>query len=123
MSVAVTAPAVFRFTAPSNPGVHLQAAEAFGVDVSQVKAESAGEVLSEAIMRFLEKLGGQPRGLVGLGIGRGDIGRLVDGTVPQRRVVQLAPGLAGVGKAVLEGGEEERLRGELEGLLEGAMEW
>ncbi|KAF8420192.1 putative Fe-containing alcohol dehydrogenase [Tirmania nivea] len=123
VSVAVTAPAVFRFTAPSNPERHLQAAEAFGVDVSNVRRENAGEVLSEAIKQFLEKLGGQPRGLKGLGIKAGDIGKLVDGTVPQRRVLVLAPGLAGEGRVVLEGGELERQRGELARLLEEAMEW
>src|SRR6201996_1487919 len=63
VSVAVTAPAVFKFTAPSNPERHLAAAECFGVDVSNVKLENAGEVLSEALAEFLIKLGDQPRGL------------------------------------------------------------
>ncbi|KAL8741109.1 MAG: hypothetical protein Q9190_006246, partial [Brigantiaea leucoxantha] len=67
VSVAVTAPSVFRFTGASNPDRHLQAAEAFGVDVSQVKRESAGEVLAEAVAAFLVRLGGQPRGLKELG--------------------------------------------------------
>lgn len=123
VSVAVTAPAVFKFTAPSNPERHLQAAEVFGVDISSARRESAGEILSEAIKQFLEKLGGQPRGLKGLGIKREDIGKLVDGTVPQRRVLVLAPGLAGEGKVVMQEGEVERQRGELAGLFEEAMEW
>ena len=123
VSVAVTAPAVFRFTAPSNPERHLQAAEVLGMDVRSVKRDSAGEVLEEAIKRFLEKLGGQPRGLKGLGIKRGDIDKLVDGAVPQRRVLVLAPGLAGEGRVVMEEGEVERQRGELAELLEVAMEW
>src|ERR1700750_290312 len=59
VSVAVTAPAVFKFTGPSNPDRHLAAAECFGVDVSNVKKESAGEVLSEALAEFLIKLGDQ----------------------------------------------------------------
>ncbi|KAJ9619905.1 hypothetical protein H2203_008179 [Taxawa tesnikishii (nom. ined.)] len=62
VSVAVTAPAVFKFTGASNPERHLAAAECFGVDVSQVKKESAGEVLSEALAEFLIGLGDQPRG-------------------------------------------------------------
>lgn len=93
VSVAVSAPAVFRFTGPSNPQRHLAAAEAFGVDISNVKAESAGEVLSDAIKEFLAGLGDQPKGLKDLGFGMGDVEELVEGTIPQKRVLMLAPGL------------------------------
>ncbi|KAK2761717.1 hypothetical protein FQN54_001545 [Arachnomyces sp. PD_36] len=113
VSVAVTAPAVFRYTAASNPERHLAAAEAFGVDVSGVKRESAGEVLGEAIRGFLEELGDQPRGLRGLGFERGDVEGLVEGTIPQERVLMLAPGLS------REVGEE---REQLGRLFEDAME-
>lgn len=94
VSVAVSAPAVFRFTAASNPDRHLQAAEAFGVDITNAKRESAGELLSEAISKFLDVLGGQPRGLKDLGFGSEHIDELVEGTIPQARVLMLAPGLA-----------------------------
>ncbi|KAL1888098.1 hypothetical protein Sste5346_009785 [Sporothrix stenoceras] len=94
VSVAVSAPAVFRFTAPSNPERHLQAAEAFGVDITNAKRESAGELLGEAISKFLDTLGDQPRGLKDLGFGREHIEDLVEGTIPQARVLMLAPGLA-----------------------------
>lgn len=94
VSVAVTAPAVFAFTGATNPERHLQAAEAFGVDVSNVKLESAGEVLSEALAKFLSELGGQPSGLKDLGFRESDIDGLVEGTLPQKRVLMLAPGLA-----------------------------
>ncbi|KAF2092503.1 Fe-containing alcohol dehydrogenase [Rhizodiscina lignyota] len=93
VSVAVTAPAVFRFTGPSNPERHLAAAECFGVDTSRVKAESAGEVLSEALSEFLVKLGDQPRGLKPLGFQKSHINDLVEGTIPQARVLMLAPSL------------------------------
>jgi hydroxyacid-oxoacid transhydrogenase len=93
VSVAVTAPAVFKFTGASNPERHLQAAECFGVDISNVKLESAGEVLSEALASFLVKLGDQPRGLSALGFSRGDVDSLVEGTIPQARVLMLAPSL------------------------------
>ncbi|KAK0739084.1 iron-containing alcohol dehydrogenase-domain containing protein [Apiosordaria backusii] len=112
VSVAVTAPAVFKFTAASNPDRHLAAAEAFGVDISNVKRESAGEVLSEAIKNFLEGLGDQPRGLGELGFKTGDIDELVEGTIPQARVLVLAPGLAT---------ELEREREELRGLFEESL--
>ncbi|KAI9762410.1 MAG: hypothetical protein M4579_000386 [Chaenotheca gracillima] len=114
VSVAVTAPAVFRFTGASNPERHLAAAAAFGVDVSQVKKESAGEVLGEALAEFLVKLGDQPRGLKALGFGAGDIEGLVEGTLPQKRVLMLAPNLSE---------EVNRERDQLRTLFEEAMEY
>lgn len=92
VSVAITSPAVFRFTAPSNPDRHLEAARIFGVDTSNVKAESAGEVLAEALNDFLyNKLGDQPRGLKALGFSESNLDGLVEGALPQRRVLNLAP--------------------------------
>ncbi|PCH06165.1 Alcohol dehydrogenase, iron-type [Penicillium occitanis (nom. inval.)] len=114
VSVAVTAPAVFKFTGASNPDRHLEAAEAFGVDISNVKRESAGEVLGEAIAKFLIGLGDQPRGLKDLGFSSGDIDGLVEGTIPQKRVLMLAPSLSEELNA-----EEEELRA----LFEESMEY
>jgi alcohol dehydrogenase class IV len=113
VSVAVSAPAVFRFTGPSNPERHLAAAEAFGVDVSNVKRESAGEVLAEALTKFLADLGDQPAGLKALGFTRDNIEDLVEGTIPQARVLMLAPGLAK---------ELEQERDQLRRLFEDALE-
>jgi hydroxyacid-oxoacid transhydrogenase len=113
VSVAVSAPAVFKFTGPSNPDRHLAAAACFGVDISTVKRESAGEVLGEALAEFLADLGDQPKGLKDLGFRREHIDDLVEGTIPQRRVLMLAPGLAE------EVGEE---REQLRMLFEEAME-
>lgn len=44
-------------------------------------------------MNFLVNLGDQPRGLKDLGYNREDIPGLVQGTLPQRRVLMLAPNL------------------------------
>jgi alcohol dehydrogenase class IV len=112
VSVAVTAPAVFRFTGSSNPERHLAAAEAFGVDISGVKRESAGQVLADAITEFLVKLGDQPMGLRDLGFNTEHVDGLVEGTLPQARVLMLAPGLAK---------ELEAEKEELRGLFEDAM--
>ena len=114
VSVAVTAPAVFKFTGASNPERHLAAAEIFGVDISNVKKESAGDVLSEALKEFLVKLGDQPRGLTVMGFGKEHVEALVEGTLPQRRVLMLAPSLSE------EVGEE---REQLRALFEEAMEY
>lgn len=114
VSVAVTAPSVFKFTGASNPERHLAAAEAFGVDISNAKRESAGEVLGEAIADFLVKLGDQPRGLKEMGFEDKDVDELVEGTLPQKRVLMLAPGLAE---------EVDEEREQLRGLFEGAMSY
>lgn len=115
VSVAVSAPAVFKFTGASNPERHLAAAECFGVDTSNVKKESAGEVLSEALAEFLTKLGDQPRGLKDLGFKREHIGDLVEGTLPQARVLMLAPNL--------EMQNVDAEREQLTGLFEEAMSY
>ncbi|KAF1953676.1 NAD-dependent methanol dehydrogenase [Byssothecium circinans] len=115
VSVAVTAPAVFKFTGASNPERHLQAAECFGVDISNVKKESAGEVLGEALAEFLISLGDQPRGLKHLGFGKEHVDALVEGTIPQARVLMLAPSL--------ETSDVEAEREQLRGLFEEAMEY
>ncbi|TPX37420.1 hypothetical protein SmJEL517_g00646 [Synchytrium microbalum] len=90
ISVAVSAPAVFRWTAASNPERHLECAEIFGVDISNVKKADAGLVLSEALKKFLYDLK-VPNGISAMGFGKDDINMLVEGTLPQHRVTKLAP--------------------------------
>ena len=51
-----------------------------------------GDFLFEQIARFLDNLG-VPRGLKAVGYKNGDIDMLVKGTIPQRRVLDLAPGI------------------------------
>lgn len=64
----------------------MQAAEIFGADISNARDEDAGEILGDALKAFLVGLGDQPRGIKELGYDRSDIERLVEGTLPQRRV-------------------------------------
>ncbi len=71
-------------------------------------------MLAEAIARFLVALGDQPRGLKALGFNRADVEALVEGTIPQKRVLMLAPGLSE---------EVEEEREQLRALFEGAMEY
>ncbi|PIG89193.1 Fe-containing alcohol dehydrogenase [Aspergillus arachidicola] len=96
VSVAVTAPAVFRFTAASNPDRHLAAAEP-SASTSRTSSAKA-----------------QPRGLKDLGFKSSDIDSLVEGTIPQKRVLMLAPNLN-------EELEAEKI--ELRGLLEQSMDY
>lgn len=94
ISVILNAPAVFRYTAPSTPERHLQAAAALGVDVAGVKGEDAGRVLADRITWFMQRLN-TPNGLAALGYSSSDIPSLVDGTLPQHRVTKLSPRAAG----------------------------
>jgi len=93
-SVILNAPAVFRFTASSNPERHMQAVEALGVDVSHCKKEDAGRILSERITWFMQRLK-TPNGLREIGYTSADIPKLVEGTLPQHRVTKLSPRPAG----------------------------
>lgn len=93
-SVILNAPAVFRFTASSNPERHLQAAEALGVDVARCDQADAGRILSERITWFMQRLK-TPNGLSDIGYTSSDIPKLVEGTLPQHRVTKLSPRPAG----------------------------
>ncbi|KAF9314119.1 Hydroxyacid-oxoacid transhydrogenase, mitochondrial [Linnemannia elongata] len=91
ISVAVTAPAVFRYTGAACPDRHFKAAEIFGADLSKIrKGESAGPLLADQLTKFLENLG-VPDGIGALGYTKADIPALVKGTLPQHRVTKLAP--------------------------------
>ncbi|MCY3905036.1 MAG: iron-containing alcohol dehydrogenase [Caldilineaceae bacterium] len=90
MSVILNAPAVFRFTAPTNPAKHLHAAGLMGVDTSDASEEDAGELLSQAIIDLMKETG-VPNGLSAIGFTEEDIPTLVEGTLPQHRVTKLSP--------------------------------
>jgi len=94
MAVCLHAPAVFRFTAPADPETHLYAARLMGVDVSNAKPEEAGEILAQAIIALMRKVG-MPNGLKAVGFGPQDVDKLVEGTLPQHRVTKLSPRPAG----------------------------
>jgi hydroxyacid-oxoacid transhydrogenase len=88
--VILNAPAVFRFTASSNPERHLQAAAALGANVSGVKKDDVGKVLADRIVWFMQQLN-TPNGLKAIGYSSSDIPALVEGTLPQHRVTKLSP--------------------------------
>jgi hydroxyacid-oxoacid transhydrogenase len=94
ISVILNAPAVFRYTAAANPRRHLEAAEALGAGVANVRDADAGEVLADRITWFMRELK-VPNGLKAVGYSSSDIGTLVEGTLPQHRVTKLSPRPAG----------------------------
>lgn len=104
ISVALTVPAVFEFTAPSSVDRHRDALSIFhnttvsDPSIARIPDHEIGAHLFETLARFLDNLG-VPRGLKAIGYTRSDIDALVDGTIPQRRVLDLAPGIGDIAGA------------------------
>ncbi|RIK35838.1 MAG: alcohol dehydrogenase [Chloroflexi bacterium] len=96
MAVIVNAPAVFRFTAPTNPQLHLHAASLLGVETRGATPEDAGDLVAGALVEMMRATG-MPNGLRDLGYGPDDVDQLVAGTLPQHRVTKLSPRPASAG--------------------------
>lgn len=94
ISVALNAPSVFRFTGPSNPQRHLEAAAALGADIDGVKENDAGELVAQTMISYFKRFN-IPNGLKDVGFSEADIPKLVEGTLPQHRVTKLSPQPAG----------------------------
>jgi len=90
MAVVLNAPAVFRFTAPANPELHMYAAKLMGRDTSNASSDDAGSLLASAIVDLMRKVD-IPNGLIAVGYGPEDIDQLVQGTLPQHRLTKLSP--------------------------------
>ncbi len=90
MAVVLNAPAVFRFTAPTNLERHMHAARVMGIRSHDSDLEYAGYFLGEAIVRLIRKIN-IPNGLGQIGFNLEDIENLVNATIPQRRLLDLCP--------------------------------
>jgi hydroxyacid-oxoacid transhydrogenase len=90
MSVILNAPAVFRFTAPACPERHLDAARMLGADIRGAGLDDAGDVLSTRITELM-KATGIPNGLAAVGYAAQDIDVLVEGSFPQKGLINNAP--------------------------------
>jgi hydroxyacid-oxoacid transhydrogenase len=90
ISVVLNAPAAFRFTCSGCPERHLEAAKFLGADTSGTKPEDAGELLADELIKLMQRLK-VPNGLSAVGYTNEDIPALVEGTLPQHRVIKLSP--------------------------------
>ena len=90
ISVVVNAPAVARFTAVACPERHLEAAARLAADVRGATPDDAGELLAQRLVMLMRDLG-MPNGVGGIGYAERHLPALVDGTVPQARLLANAP--------------------------------
>lgn len=90
ISTALTAPACFRFTAPTSPDKHARIAELLGVNVEGLSASDAAMMLPEAIIRLMRDIG-CPNGLSAVGYTEADIPRMVEGGWKQQRLLVGSP--------------------------------
>ncbi|MEL6179380.1 MAG: hydroxyacid-oxoacid transhydrogenase [Myxococcota bacterium] len=90
MSVVLTAPAVFRLTAPTHPERHLEAATLLGAEVCGAASDDAGEVLAAKLIELM-RLCSIPNGLEGVGYHQEDLDALVKGAHAQQRLLVNAP--------------------------------
>ena len=88
MAVGVNAPAVFRRTAATSPARHREAAMLLGEPCDD--DDAAGEALATATIRLMRAIG-IPNGIAGVGYTTADVDALVDGTLPQQRLLTNAP--------------------------------
>jgi hydroxyacid-oxoacid transhydrogenase len=90
ISVTVTAPACFRFTAPAQRERHLKAAAALGYDTEGIPLKEAGDCLAQALIDLMKDIG-FPNGIGELGYEEKDIPGLVEGGWKQQRLLTISP--------------------------------
>jgi hydroxyacid-oxoacid transhydrogenase len=88
MSVAVTAPAAFRFTFDAAPRRHLRAAELLAPTAERPAEDS--QFLPSVLTSLMREID-MPNGVAALGYTPGDIPDLVDGTLKQQRLLATSP--------------------------------
>ncbi len=90
ISVILTSPSVFRFTAAGAPERHLEAAACLGADTREARNADAGEVVAARIVELMRATE-LPNGLQAVGFAGGDAEALADSAMRQRRAIGNAP--------------------------------
>ena len=93
ISVAVSAPAIFRYLADAQPQRHLEAAGFLGAGDIDASPEEAGEVVAGRIIELMKDTG-VPNGIGGVGFSAGDAKALASSSFRQKRAIANAPRVA-----------------------------
>ena len=90
ISVIVSAPAVFRYTAEAAPERHFEAAGYLQSDLKGADRDDSGEIIAKRIIELMKKTE-VPNGLGGVGFVVDDIPALAASTVRQQRAIANSP--------------------------------
>jgi len=90
LSVALTAPANFRFTGPTDPRRHARIAGLLGVNTEGMSETEAARRLPDAFIELMRDIGA-PNGLSAIGYTEADIPGLVEGGWKQQRLLVGSP--------------------------------
>jgi hydroxyacid-oxoacid transhydrogenase len=90
ISVILTSPSVFRFTAEGAPQRHLEAAACLGADTNDATPADAGEIVATRIVDLMRATQ-LPNGLQGIGFAAADADALAGAVMSQRRAIGNAP--------------------------------
>ena len=90
VSVAVSAPAVFRYCSEAAPERHFEAANALGGDIQDGTPQDSGEILQKRIIELM-KQAHMPDGLSGVGFTPDDVKALAESSVRQGRAIKNCP--------------------------------
>ena len=90
ISVAVSTPAIFRYTAEAAPQRHFEAAGFLRSDLTGAGVDDSGEALANRIIELMRKTG-VPNGLNGVGFAREDVPALAASSARQVRAIANSP--------------------------------
>jgi alcohol dehydrogenase class IV len=90
ISVAVSAPSIFRYTAAAAPERHFEAAQYLQADLQGATPGDSGEALAKRLIELMRKTG-VPNGLSGVGFGPADVPALAASSARQVRAIANSP--------------------------------
>lgn len=90
ISVIVTAPSIFRYTAEAAPERHFQAAQYLSADCKGASHDDSGEILANRIIQLMQDTH-MPNGLSGVGFSAQDVQHLTQSSIRQTRAIGNAP--------------------------------
>ncbi len=90
ISVVVSAPSIFKYTADAQPERHMEGATFLGADTKGASVQDAGEVLSKRLIELMRATH-IPNGLNAVGFDEGHINALAESSFRQQRAIANAP--------------------------------